>query len=119
MAPPNTIATSATPKLEPAEIPIIDGPASGLLKIVCIISPATASDAPARNAVANAGKRDSTTMKWFMSSPDTVANNVRNTSPGAMATLPHSNPAGNIIAIAMARNTIVRAARVIICGSNI
>lgn len=49
--------TIATPRLEPVETPSIDGPASGLSKVVCNNNPAIARAAPARAAVQAIGSR--------------------------------------------------------------
>ena len=48
--PPASI-TIATPNAAPVSIPNIDGPANGLLKVVCNSNPATAKLLPASNAV--------------------------------------------------------------------
>ena len=57
-SPPKASITTATPRLAPVETPRIDGPASGLLNVVCINSPDTASAAPASTAVTAIGTRD-------------------------------------------------------------
>ena len=54
---PDIRIIKATPRLAPEEIPSIEGSASGFLKSVCIMSPATASAAPARSAVTDWGSR--------------------------------------------------------------
>ena len=51
------IVTNATPRLAPEDTPNIYGPASGLRKRVCIMSPATDREAPAKTAVIILGRR--------------------------------------------------------------
>ena len=54
---PDTIVRKATPRLAPDETPKVYGPARGLRKRVCMISPETDSAAPARTAVIAFGIR--------------------------------------------------------------
>ena len=58
---PSTSAMAA-PKLAAAEIPSVNGLASGLLRIVCISAPAMASDTPTTTAISAIGRRISQTM---------------------------------------------------------
>ena len=51
MVPPPANITKATPRLAPELIPKMEGPANGLLKAVCSISPETANAAPHSKAV--------------------------------------------------------------------
>ena len=93
--PPIASITTATPKLEPVDTPKIDGPASGLSKVVCNNSPATARAAPARVAVKAIGKRVSTTMVFhvdFETSPPKIA---FTTSPKGISIEPNTKFKGN------------------------
>lgn len=54
--PPRTIGTAA-PKLAAAEMPSVNGSASGLLRIVCIWAPAIASAAPTTTDITAIGSR--------------------------------------------------------------
>ncbi len=49
--PPVASRTIATPRFAPELIPRIDGPAKGLAKTVCRMSPEVASEAPQNKAV--------------------------------------------------------------------
>ena len=51
MLPPPKSMTNATPKLAPELIPKMDGPANGLLNVVCSINPDPANADPQSNAV--------------------------------------------------------------------
>lgn len=53
---PSTMA-SAAPKLAAAEMPYVNGSASGLFRMVCICPPASESIAPTITAVTATGKR--------------------------------------------------------------
>ena len=74
--PPKSNITSATPKPAPLLIPKILGPAKGLRKAVCSISPLTASAPPQSIAVMACGSRDSRTMYcqegFALSSPSRI-----------------------------------------------
>ena len=70
MLPPNSSMTKATPRLAPALMPRMDGPASGFLKAVCNISPQTANAPPQSSAVSAWGKRDSQRMKLQLAFSD-------------------------------------------------
>ena len=59
MEPPANI-TTATPNAAPVSMPRMDGPANGLLNVVCNSNPATARLLPASRAVIDCGMRDST-----------------------------------------------------------
>ena len=61
--PPKRSMTKATPRPAPLLIPKILGPAKGLRKAVCNISPLTANAPPQRVAVMACGSRDSRMMK--------------------------------------------------------
>ena len=61
MLTPSTSAMAA-PKLAAAEMPRVNGLASGLFRIVCISAPAIASDAPTTTAISAIGRRISQTM---------------------------------------------------------
>ena len=56
--PPNNSITRATPSPAPLLMPKTLGPASGLRKAVCSISPLTANAPPASRAVSACGSRD-------------------------------------------------------------
>ena len=72
MVPAPASMTRATPRLAPELIPSMEGAASGLLNVVCSISPDAASAIPQSKAVTACGRRDSHTMKLqlaFSASP--------------------------------------------------
>ena len=62
---PSTSAMAA-PKLAAAEMPSVNGLASGLLRIVCISAPAMASEAPTTTAISAIGRRISQTMAYWV-----------------------------------------------------
>ena len=117
--PPKTRSTTATPALAPPDMPIIEGPASGLLKHVCISRPATASAAPASMAVTSAGKRVSTTMKCAVASP--LPAKAPSTSDNGRSTPPASSPGRKSATVATASATIDMRLRAVIglCDDNI
>ena len=63
-AKPRTIAIAA-PKLAPADVPMMDGSASGLLVADCESAPATPSAIPTRSAAITRGNRISQMMSWL------------------------------------------------------
>lgn len=70
---PPASTTIATPKEAPEEMPMTDGPASGLRKSVCISSPLSASISPARIAVKARGRRVSITIRCCSSVPPPIS----------------------------------------------
>ena len=84
MLPPSNNMTRATPRPAPLLIPKILGPARGLRKAVCSISPLTASALPQSIAVIACGRRDSSTIyrqeALLVSSP----RRILNTSPAGI-----------------------------------
>ena len=61
--PPRNSMTRATPRPAPLLMPKMPGPANGLRKAVCSMSPLTASAPPASVAVSVCGSRDCRMMK--------------------------------------------------------
>ena len=90
MLPPNSNMTKATPRLAPALMPRMDGPASGFLKAVCNISPQTANAPPQSSAVSAWGKRDSQRMKLQLAFSPSPPSRIRKTSAGGIETDPTS-----------------------------
>lgn len=90
MLPPNSSMTKATPRLAPALMPRMDGPASGFLKAVCNISPQTANAPPQSSAVSAWGKRDSQRMKLQLAFSPSPPSRIRKTSAGGIETDPTS-----------------------------
>ena len=62
MLPPMSSITNATPREAPLLMPKMDGPANGLRKAVCSISPLTDSEAPQSMAVMACGNLLSSTI---------------------------------------------------------
>lgn len=87
-----SMITKATPRLEPDEMPIIEGPERGLLKHVCIKSPATDNAAPDSSPVSNAGKRVSIIINFDISFP--CPQKVATVSSIPIGTLPANKPIG-------------------------
>ena len=71
------IMTNATPKLAPELTPKIYGSANGLRNSVCIIKPATDSEAPANTAVTAFGKRKLSNISEFIPSAPFPKNTER------------------------------------------
>ena len=88
MLPPSNSMTSATPKPAPLLMPKMLGPASGLRKAVCSMSPLTASAPPAKSAVTACGRRDSSTMYCHEGFTSSAPSRMANTSPTGIATEP-------------------------------
>ena len=88
MLPPKSSITRATPSPAPLLIPKMLGPARGLRKAVCSISPLTASAPPQSTAVIACGSRDSSMINrhegFAVSSPA----NMPITSPTGILTDP-------------------------------
>ena len=63
MPPPNNSKTRATPRPEPLLTPSIEGSASGLRNTACMSNPHTDNAPPAKRAVSDCGKRDSSMIK--------------------------------------------------------
>lgn len=59
---PTIMTAKATPRLAPEETPIIDGPANGLSRAVCMSSPAIARAMPETAAVITMGNLSSMTI---------------------------------------------------------
>ena len=80
--------TTATPKLEPVEIPNIDGPANGLSKVVCINKPATDSDIPHNTAATADGRRVSSKINVCDARVASPPLSTRNMSDAGISTDP-------------------------------
>ena len=80
MLPPSSSITRATPRPAPLLIPKMLGPASGLRKAVCSISPATASAPPQSMAVMACGSRDSNTINRQEALSPSSPSRIRSTS---------------------------------------
>ena len=99
--PPARSITSATPSPAPPLIPNTSGPASGLRKTVCIISPAVARQAPLSMAVTIWGRRDSRIMNLQLSlTTASSPTSICHTAEQGIDTLPVISPAMNRHAIA-------------------
>lgn len=107
--PPSANMTIATPRLEPVEIPNIDGPARGLLNVVCNSRPATERPAPASIAVQAIGSRVSITIIRHVSFSTVIPVNEFMTSLNGILTEPKIKHEGNnnIISIVSMHNVIV------------
>jgi hypothetical protein len=66
---PDDISVIATNKLDPDDIPNIEGPAKGLLKYVCISKPAIDKELPAINTIIVLGRCNSLKMIDSFDSP--------------------------------------------------
>lgn len=93
--PPIASITTATPRLEPVDTPRIDGPASGLSKVVCNNNPATANAAPARAAVRAIGNRVSTTIVSHVCFDTSSPIRAFNTSLNGISIEPYTKFNGN------------------------
>ena len=104
MLPPNANITRATPKLAPASMPKMEGPAKGFFNAVCNIKPQTAKEAPHNNAVNACGKRLCQIMKRQLALPTSSPMRMRNTSPAGIDTDPTSRFAINSTTMMTARH---------------
>ena len=86
--PPSSSITIPTPSDAPLVIPSIDGPASGLRKVVCNIRPLAASEAPQSSAVTALGSRDSMIMYCHEAFDTSFPTRAFTTSPAGMLTVP-------------------------------
>ena len=93
--PPSASITMATPRLDPVDIPKIDGPAKGLSNVVCINNPAIDNAAPASIAVHAMGKRVSSTITRDVARDTSLPVSEPNTSPNGMSTEPNTKHAAN------------------------
>ena len=105
MLPPKASMTKATPKLAPASIPNIEGPASGFFSTVCSNKPQTANEAPHSKAVSACGKRLCQTMNRQLALLASSPMSIRTTSSAGMDTDPTSKFAKNNSMIITARPT--------------
>lgn len=107
--PPVSSITTATPRLEPVEIPNIEGSASGLPNKVCKSSPHTANAAPANADVTINGTRLSKMMKFHAEFSDGVPVRIPTTSPKGTSTEPiaRSMNANTKIAATSEKETIL------------
>ena len=104
MLPPKANNTNATPKLAPASMPKMEGPAKGFFNAVCNIKPQTAKEAPHNNAVNACGKRLCQIMNRQLALPASSPMRMRNTSLAGMETDPTSKFAMNSITMMIARH---------------
>ena len=88
--PPKKSITNATPSPAPLFTPNTLGPASGLRKAVCSISPLTAKAAPHRVAVMAWGSRDSRMMNCHEALAVSSPKSMLITSPAGIDTDPNS-----------------------------
>ena len=93
--PPKASITKATPKLAPASMPKIEGPANGFFKAVWSIKPHTANAPPQSNAVKACGRRLCQMMKRQLAFSGSSPKSMRTTSPMGMDTDPTSRFATN------------------------
>ena len=117
MVPPPKSMTMATPKLAPELMPRMEGPANGLLKAVCSMSPEPASAAPHSKAVKAWGIRFSQTMKLQLAFSASPPKRVRITASAGMSTEPKNRlPAINIrIRAVSARLYVVPLLFIVLC----
>ena len=92
--PPNARITIATPRLEPVEMPSMEGSARGLLNVVWSSKPDTASAAPESTAVIAIGSRDSKTITSHTSFSISKPKSERNTCSAGISTEPKIRHAG-------------------------
>ena len=93
--PPRNNITSATPSPAPLLIPNTLGPANGLRKAVCNISPLTARAAPQSVAVIACGNRDSSTMNCHEALLASLPKRMLTTSAAGILTDPSSRLRAN------------------------
>ena len=96
--PPKKSITNATPSPAPLFTPNTLGPASGLRKAVCSISPLTAKAAPHRVAVMAWGSRDSRMMNCHEALAVSSPKSMLTTSPAGIDTDPSNRLSANRIA---------------------
>ena len=96
--PPKNSITNATPSPAPLFTPNTLGPASGLRKAVCSISPLTAKAAPHRVAVIAWGSRDSRMMNCHEALAVSSPKSMLTTSPAGIDTDPSNRLSANRIA---------------------
>ena len=93
--PPKASITKATPKLAPASMPKIEGPANGFFRAVCNIKPHTANEPPQSKAVSACGKRLCQIINRQLVFSGSSPKSMRTTSPTGMDTDPTSRLAAN------------------------
>ena len=99
MPPPMHSITMATPRLAPASMPSMEGPASGLRKAVCNSRPQVLRAAPQSRAVTICGMRFSHTMKCHAGwSGTSLPQSMCQTVAAGMDTLPQTMLAAASIA---------------------
>ena len=102
--PPRNRRTMATPRLAPASMPRMDGPARGLRKAVCRSRPQVPNAAPVSRAVSICGNRPWRTIMLQAGCPSTSPpQTICQTSRTGMSSEPH-----NIFAIARTARPMVR-----------
>ena len=104
--PPRSNITRATPRPAPLLIPKILGPASGLRKAVCSISPLTASAPPQSVAVMACGNRDSRMIKRQEGLAVSSPIRMPTTSPTGILTDPITRFSANSTMISPTNNII-------------
>src|SRR2546425_643144 len=107
---PSATATTA-PSDAPADVPVTNGPASGLRSMPCRSAPAAASAPPTSAAPSTRGRRSSRMIVPLVPSAPRRADS---TSPGAIATAPTRMPAAALstsAATSSAKTVTVRAGR--------
>lgn len=95
MVPPMKSMTRATPRLAPVFMPKMDGPANGLLKVVCSISPEEERAAPQNSAVRHWGSLDSKMMKRQLSFSPSPPDSMLRMSEHGICTDPNIRPQMN------------------------
>ena len=111
--------TTATPSPAPEFTPKIEGPANGLLKAVCNMRPAVASEAPASNAVTACGRRDCSTMKLQLLFSTSFPKQMSITASSGIFTDPQVKLARTSIKVrAMAKRRKVRGFMVVNDGNS-
>lgn len=95
LSPPEANITMATPSPAPELIPRISGPANGLPKAVCNMSPDAANAAPANSAVTAAGMRDWVMMNCHAGLTPSWPDKMATVSLNGMCTEPMKRLAAN------------------------
>lgn len=109
----------ATPKPAPDETPRIDGPASGLLKVVCNSKPDTDNAAPASAAVAIMGRRDCRMMMSHALLPLPLPVRISAILPTGMSTEPNTRQASAKSTSSKVNMSMVTAKRRYVMGASV